>query len=104
MEENRYQRTPGAPISGGAADEAYRLIVEEAKDYAIFMLDPSGIVLTWNVGAQRLKGYRAAEIIGQHFSRFYPVADVQAGKPQRELEIALEEGRVEDEGWRVRKD
>jgi len=84
--------------------DAYRLLVQEVKDYAIFMLDPKGKVLSWNAGAQRLKGYTPEEIIGKHFSIFYPKADVLNKKPQRELEIASIEGRVEDEGWRVRKD
>ncbi|HSU89329.1 MAG TPA: PAS domain S-box protein, partial [Terriglobia bacterium] len=84
--------------------DAYRLLVQEVKDYAIFMLDPKGKVLSWNAGAQRLKGYTPEEIIGKHFSIFYPKADVLNKKPQRELEIASIEGRVEDEGWRLRKD
>jgi PAS domain S-box-containing protein len=85
-------------------DEAFRLLVESVKDYAIFMLDPAGVVTTWNRGAERLKGYRPVEIIGKHFSTFYPDDEVAAGKPDRELEIASAEGRYEEEGWRVRKD
>jgi PAS domain S-box-containing protein len=81
-----------------------RVLVDQVKDYAIFMLDPHGQVRTWNRGAERIKGYRADEIIGSHFSRFYSEADVRAGKPERELEIAAAEGRCEDEGIRVRKD
>jgi hypothetical protein len=84
--------------------DAYRLLVQEVKDYAIFMLDPKGRILSWNAGAQRLKGYMPEEIIGKHFSVFYPKQDIANKKPQRELEIALVEGRVEDEGWRLRKD
>jgi PAS domain S-box-containing protein len=84
--------------------DAYRLLVQEVKDYAIFMLDPRGRILSWNAGAQRLKGYTPEEIIGKHFSIFFEKADVANKKPQRELEIASIEGRVEDEGWRVRKD
>ncbi|HEY8207134.1 MAG TPA: PAS domain S-box protein [Myxococcaceae bacterium] len=84
--------------------ERFRLLVASVKDYAIFMLDPAGRVATWNAGAERIKGYRADEIIGQHFSRFYPQADVLAGKPDYELEVAGREGRFEDEGWRLRKD
>jgi PAS domain S-box-containing protein len=80
------------------------LLVESVTDYAIFMLDPKGRIVTWNAGAQRLKQYTANEIIGQHFSKFYPAEDVAAGKPERELEQAIAEGRVEDEGWRLRKD
>jgi PAS domain S-box-containing protein len=86
------------------SEERFRLLLESVKDYAIFMLDPNGCVATWNVGAERIKGYRADEIIGQHFSRFYPEADVRAGKCEYELERATREGRCEDEGWRVRKD
>jgi diguanylate cyclase (GGDEF)-like protein/PAS domain S-box-containing protein len=81
-----------------------RLLVQGVKDYAILMLDPSGRVLTWNEGAERIKGYRADEITGQHFSRFYAPESVAAGRPVMELEIARETGRFEEEGWRVRKD
>ncbi|MBD1804669.1 PAS domain S-box protein [Microcoleus sp. FACHB-SPT15] len=86
------------------SEERFRLLVEKVKDYAIFMLDPSGRVVSWNSGAERIKGYRADEIIGQLFSRFYPEADIQRGHPQWLLEIAVAEDQVEDEGWRVRKD
>ena len=85
-------------------EERFRLLVESVKDYAIFILDPQGYVATWNVGAQRIKGYTAAEIIGKHFSTFYPPEDNAVGKTERELEIATREGRFEEEGWRVRKD
>ena len=68
------------------------------------MLDPDGHVATWNAGAERIKGYEADEIIGKHFSTFYPAEDVAAGKCERELEVAAREGRFEDEGWRIRKD
>jgi PAS domain S-box-containing protein len=78
--------------------------VEGAKDYGIFMLDPHGLVASWNPGAERLKGYKATEILGRHFSVFYPPADAAAGKPARELDEALRQGRLEDEGWRLRKD
>ena len=84
--------------------EEFRLLVRSIRDYAIFMLDPTGRVATWNPGAERFKGYKAEEIIGQHFSRFYPPEDLAIDKPGRELEIATRVGRVEDEGWRVRKD
>jgi PAS domain S-box-containing protein len=84
--------------------EPLRLLVESVKDYAILMLDPDGRIATWNKGAERIKGYRSEEIIGCHFSKFYPQEDVVRGKPQRELEIAVAEGRLEDIGWRVRKD
>jgi PAS domain S-box-containing protein len=86
------------------SEERFRILVESVKDYAIFMLDPAGRVATWNAGAERIKGYRAAEIIGEHFSRFYPKEDVAAGKCDMELEVAARDGRFEDEGWRVRKD
>jgi PAS domain S-box-containing protein len=84
--------------------ERFRLLVEGVKDYAIFMLDAGGRVATWNVGAERIKGYRAEEIVGQHFSCFYPPEDVRAGKPEWELRGATAAGRLEDEGWRLRKD
>ncbi|MEA2490641.1 MAG: hypothetical protein QOH21_2433 [Acidobacteriota bacterium] len=86
------------------SEEIFRLLVSAVKDYAIFMLDAEGRVATWNEGAHRLKQYEPEEIIGKHFSIFYPPADVAAGKTERELEIARREGSVEDEGWRVRKD
>ncbi len=86
------------------SEDLFRLMVENVRDYAIFMLDVAGRVATWNVGAQRIKGYSAEEIVGQHFSRFYVPEDVQARKPERELQVAAAEGRCEDEGWRVRKD
>ncbi|HYP98916.1 MAG TPA: PAS domain S-box protein [Polyangiaceae bacterium] len=81
-----------------------RLLVESVVDYAIFMLDVDGYVTTWNLGATRIKGYRAEEIIGQHFSKFFASEDIDTGKPERELTLAAEQGRFEDEGWRVRKD
>jgi PAS domain S-box-containing protein len=84
--------------------ELYRLLVESVEDYAIFALDPNGHIVSWNPGAQRFKGYTASEIIGQHFSVFYPPEDIQSRKPEIELEIAQSVGRLEDEGWRVRKD
>ena len=86
------------------SEERFRLLVEGARDYAIFMLDPEGRVATWNSGAERIKGYRAEEILGQHFSMFYPQESIDRGKPQHELEVAAGEGRFEDEGWRIRKD
>ncbi|HYR08235.1 MAG TPA: PAS domain S-box protein, partial [Longimicrobium sp.] len=87
-----------------ASEERFRLLVHSVKDYAIFMLDPSGIVSSWNEGAQRIKQYTAPEIVGRHFSTFYPAEDVAAGKPAWELKTAIRDGSVEDEGWRVRKD
>jgi PAS domain S-box-containing protein len=92
----------GATVEQGG--RIYQLMVEAVRDYAIFMLDPNGYVASWNTGAQRIKGYSAAEIIGQHFSVFYPQEAVATGHPQRELEIAVAEGRFEEEGWRVKKD
>jgi PAS domain S-box-containing protein len=86
------------------SEERFKLLVESVRDYAIFMLDPKGHVLTWNAGAQRFKGYRPEEIIGQHFSRFYPPEEVARGLPEHELQVASKEGAFEDEGWRVRKD
>jgi PAS domain S-box-containing protein len=85
-------------------EEPFRLLVEAVKDYAIFLLDPSGVIVSWNVGAQRIKGYAAGEIIGTHFSRFYTEDDKAKGLPARLLARAQAAGRVEDEGWRVRKD
>lgn len=92
----------GSPLA--EATELYRLLVESVRDYAIFALDPTGRVITWNAGAERLKGYRANEIIGKHFSTFYPPEDLAADKPAMELEVAIRDGRLEDEGWRVRQD
>ncbi len=86
------------------SDESFRLMVEGVRDYAIFLLSPEGIVRSWNQGAERIKGYAAHEIIGQHFSRFYPAEAVERHWPEREIQAATAEGRFEDEGWRVRKD
>ena len=82
----------------------FRLLIDAVVDYAIYMIDPDGIITSWNAGAKRFKGYEEAEILGQHFSRFYTEEDRQAGLPQRALETAIREGRFEGEGWRVRKD
>jgi PAS domain S-box-containing protein len=84
--------------------EELRLLVASVKDYAIFMLARDGTVKSWNLGSEHLEGYRSEEIIGQHFSCFYTEADRRAGKPQRELQLAVEQGRLEHDGWRVRKD
>jgi PAS domain S-box-containing protein len=86
------------------SEERFRLLVAGVKEYAIFLLDPDGNVVSWNEGAARIKGYAAHEIIGKHFSSFYTSEDLEAGKPARELEIARQVGSVEDEGWRVKKD
>ncbi|KID95200.1 Signal transduction histidine kinase, subgroup 1, dimerization/phosphoacceptor domain protein, partial [Metarhizium majus ARSEF 297] len=85
-------------------DEMFRLLVHAVKDYAIFLLDTRGYVATWNTGAELLKGYKREDIIGRHFSSFYGGEDLRAGKPERELMTCLRQGRVEDEGWRYRKD
>jgi PAS domain S-box-containing protein len=86
------------------SEKRFRLLVQSVKDYAIFMLDENGYVATWNEGAERIKGYTASEIIGQHFSKFYSEEDIASGKPPRELEIASSTGQYEEEGWRLRKD
>jgi PAS domain S-box-containing protein len=86
------------------SEERFRLFVDGVQDYAIFMLSPDGHVASWNQGAERIKGYKVDEIIGKHFSCFYPSEAIAAGKPEWELRTALEKGHVEDEGWRVRKD
>jgi PAS domain S-box-containing protein len=94
----------GSRDSVVAAERLYGLLVSSVRDYAIFALDAGGHIITWNAGAERIKGYTPDEIIGRHFSVFYPPEDVAAGKTVWELEVATREGRVEDEGWRVRKD
>jgi PAS domain S-box-containing protein len=86
------------------SERSFRLLVEGVADYALYMLDPSGVITSWNIGGQRIKGYAPQEILGQHFSRFYTEADRANGKPSRALKIAKEQGRYEEEGWRVRKD
>jgi PAS domain S-box-containing protein len=85
-------------------EERFRLLVEGVKDYAIFMLDPDGKVASWNEGAHHIKGYRQQEILGRHFSVFFAEEDLKRSKPERELQIAQDEGSYEEEGWRVRKD
>jgi PAS domain S-box-containing protein len=84
--------------------ELLQLLIDNVSDYAITMLDPKGNVVGWSKAGERLKGWKAEEIVGQHFSRFYPPEDVAAGKTERELRVAAKEGRIEDEGWRLRKD
>src|SRR5438445_3705091 len=86
------------------SEERFRLLVNNVRDYAILMLDPDGRVVSWNQGAERIKGYKADEIVSRHFSCFYPTEDVQKGKPEHELQTATAEGGYEEEGWRVRKD
>jgi PAS domain S-box-containing protein len=87
-----------------ASENRYRLLVAAVKDYAIFMLDPDGYIINWNIGAQRIKGYAEQEIIGNHFSCFYPQDDIEQGLPEQLLRTAQAEGHCEDEGWRLRKD
>ena len=94
----------GARKTTDTNQEMLSLLVESVKDYAIIILDAQGFVATWTPAAERLNGYRADEIVGKHFSAFYTKEDVSAGKCERELEVAAQEGRFEDEGWRVRKD
>jgi PAS domain S-box-containing protein len=96
--------TASIPLNTPMADGRYRLLVDAITDYALFMLDEDGYVSSWNAGAQRSKGYREAEIVGEHFSRFYLPDDREAGLPQRALAIAASEDRFENEGWRIRKD
>ncbi|MBR0995072.1 PAS domain S-box protein [Bradyrhizobium japonicum] len=86
------------------SERSFRLLVEGVADYALYMLDPKGIITSWNIGGERIKGYSPGEILGQHFSRFYTESDRANGKPGRALGIAREKGRYEEEGWRVRKD
>jgi PAS domain S-box-containing protein len=93
---------PAEPLRD--SEERFRLLVESVQDYAIFMLDPQGIIQTWNAGAQRLKGYRADEVIGRSFEIFYPGDAIERGWPKQELREATANGHVEDEGWRLRKD
>jgi PAS domain S-box-containing protein len=86
------------------SEESFRLMVESVRDYAIFMLDATGHILTWNDGAKRIKGYSSTEITGKHFSVFYTAEDLETKKPERELKIAVQTGKYEEEGWRLRKD
>jgi len=96
--DQRTEPTAGVDLA------SYRLLVDSIPDYAIFMLDPEGRVMTWNLGAQRIKGYLAEEIIGQHFSVFYPPGPLAEAWPEHELAMARTTGHFEDEGWRIRKD
>jgi len=93
-----------APDQKSKNEQRLQLLVGSVTDYAIFLLDPEGCVITWNQGAQRIKGYTFDEIRGRHFSVFYPREDIESGKPDYELKVAAQEGRFEDEGWRIRKD
>src|SRR5215216_4692839 len=98
------QSRPRAPGAGAASADQFRLLVDAVKDYAIFLLDPEGRVVSWNAGAERIKGYTSEEILGQHFSRFYEPDDVAAGLPAELLGRAAAAGRYQARGWRVRKD
>lgn len=102
--QNRNAELIRAYESLARGEDRFRMMVESVKDYAIFMLDPGGRVESWNEGAKRVKGYEASEILGHHFSQFYPGEALAENRPAKELEIARTEGRVEDEGWRIRKD
>ena len=92
------------PDAGLCGDERFRLLVDAVTDYAIYMLDVNGNVVSWNAGAERFKGYTASEIIGCHFSRFHTPEDLERGIPVLSLEISAEKGKFESEGWRIRKD
>jgi PAS domain S-box-containing protein len=94
----------GSIAEQGALGEQFELLVSNVVDYAIFLLDPTGVIASWNEGAERIKGYRAEEVIGRHFSIFYPLEDTRNRKPEWELEVARREGRYAEEGWRLRKD
>lgn len=85
------------------AEQTFRLLVESVGDYGIFLMDPKGFIQSWNLGAERIKGYTADEIIGEHFSKFYLPEDIKRNHPQHEIEIAAKEGKYEEEGWRLRK-
>jgi formate hydrogenlyase transcriptional activator len=102
QEANRRLETANQELA--RSEERFRSMVASVKDYAIFMLDPHGRVTSWNAGAERIKGYKPEEIIGEHFARFYVPEDIEQDKPNYELKIAASEGQFEDEGWRVRKD
>jgi len=104
VESDLNRRLDAGSRASAQSDALFRMLVDSVEDYAIFMLDPAGHVMTWNLGAQRCKGYDAHEIIGRHFSAFYPAADVAAGMCEHALEVAQRDGRFEDEGWRIRKD
>ncbi len=108
LSDGTRKQNPGhilhSDVEWGHWEDRFRQFVDAVQDYAIFMLDASGRVMSWNIGAERIKGYRRSEILGHHFSRFYPSEDLRSGKPQKLLDIAEKTGRAEDEGWRVRKD
>jgi PAS domain S-box-containing protein len=93
-----------AQLAALESDRRFRLLVQGVTDYAIYMLSPEGRVTNWNAGAERIKGYAASEIVGEHFSRFYTPEDVEIGQPDKTLAAAMRDGRYEAEGWRCRKD
>lgn len=99
-----FQKDVSGQEAHSQSSDLFRLLVDAVQDYAIFALDPTGVILTWNAGAQRIKGYKADEIIGSHFSRFYTEYDIARRHPEAELKIAVQQGKYEEEGWRVRKD
>src|SRR6185295_7390890 len=101
-----HEASPSPPKPAGVRDGEilFRLLVEGVQDYAIMMLSPEGTVASWNIGAQRITGFRMEEILGRHISTFYLPEEAAAGKPERLLRAAETGGRVEDEGWRIRKD
>ncbi len=101
---NEPKSSSTSPATTLGTDDSFRLFVDSVRDYAIVMLDPSGHVVSWNPGAERIKGFTQEEAIGKHFSCFYTADAIQRGLPDRELEAAASEGRFEDEGWRVKKD
>jgi PAS domain S-box-containing protein len=103
-QEDPTTASPPGATSARPDGDLLRAIVESVRDYAIFALDPAGRIATWNPGAEAIKGWRADEIVGRHFSAFYPAEDVAAGKPEAELRAAAALGRFEDEGWRLRRD
>ncbi len=98
--------TPDSDLLGSSLtlDAQYRLLVEAVTDYAIYMLDPDGLVMSWNPGAERFKGYRAPDILGKSFSLFYTAEDQARGEPRKALDTAARDGRFESEGWRIRQD
>ena len=104
MAKTRSTKKSSQEVDDLGSDLSFRLLVQSVKDYAIIMLDPQGRVASWNEGAQSFKGYQAGEIIGKNFSIFYTPEDIQSGKPELELKVAADQGRFEDDGWRVRKD
>jgi PAS domain S-box-containing protein len=100
--DNHSLSSPPEPVV--TSEERLRILLESVQDYAIYLLDTDGCIVSWNSGAEKIKGYTAQEVLGQHFSMFYPPDDVAKGTPEAELDVAARTGRVEEEGWRVRKD